>query len=402
MRWRRKSTGKSIVIVNNLVPFNYFLYHYRHPVVGDEPEWRAPIPVRRPGSTRSGSPRISYGEYFTAVHDFLTTDNGRGLIKVLSHRLDRVTTIADIDQIDIAIQKHGAFYHPARVDVIIDNKPTLFVVNVAVSPEGQAGLRQEFNLLNRLSKSFSRRYVPAVYFQDTGSDGEKTHRFSMFLGEWLTGYHEFHIHSGDDQTQSIRIWDPAKSIALVSRQKRLLYRRVAEILTYYYDLETFEQIFPWHHGAGDFVVRLIDNDPDLRLITVRGYSSLVETDGVDLITLLNALLRFFLHLSMRTRIDRVDGTGDLVWADETAVEGTVSGFFDGLVHKGRIGERPESPATLMGYYLSRLSQADLTEALEDILRAYPPQSPERHLMAFYLHNHAKALFSCIDRTLVDT
>lgn len=385
-----------------MVPFNYFLYDDQHPVVATDPEWQAPIPVQRPGSTRlgstrPGSPRISYGEYFTAVHDFLTTDNGRGLIGALSQRLDRIITMADIDQIDIVIQKHGAFYHPARVDVIIDNKPTPFVVNLAVSPEGQAGLRQEFNLLNQLCKSFSRRYVTAVYFQDAGSDGENAHRFPMFLGEWLIGYHEFHIHSGDDPTQSIRIWDPAKSITLVSRQKRLLYRRVAEILTYYYDLETFEQIFPWHHGAGDFVVRLIDNDPDLRLITVRGYSSLVETDGADLITILNALLRFFLHLSMRTRIDRVDGTGDLVWADETAVEGTVSGFFDGLARKGRVSELPESPANLMGYYLSRLSQADLTEALEDILRAYPPQSPERHLMASHLHNHARALFSCLDR-----
>ena len=211
----------------------------------------------------------------------------------------------------------------------------------------------------------------------------------------MTGYNEFHIHCGDNQTQSLRIWGPAKRIALASKQKRLLYHRVAEILTYYYNLETFEQIFPWHHGAGDFVVRLSDTDLDLRLITVRGYSSLVETNGTDLITILNALLRFFLHLSLRTRIDRLDGTGDLVWADDTAVEGTVSGFFDGLAHKGHFSEGQESPVTLMRYYLSRLSQADLTETLEDILRAYPHQSPERHLMASCLIDHAKVLFGCI-------
>ena len=114
------------------------------------------------------------------------------------------------------------------------------------------------------------------------------------------------------------------------------------------------------------MVRLSDNDLDLRLITVRGYSSLVETNGTDLITILNVLLRFFLHLSLRTRIDRLDGAGDLVWADDTAVQGTVSGFFDGLAHKISKGQEP--PATLMRYYLSRLSQADLTETLEDILR----------------------------------
>jgi hypothetical protein len=384
-----------------LVPFNYFLYHHRRSIDATEPEWQMPIPVKRPGSTQPGNLRISYGEYFTAVHAFLSTDDGRSLIRVLSQHLGHSVTMADIDQIDIVIQKHGAFYHPARVDVIIDGEPIPFVVNLAVSPQGQAVLGHEYNLLSQIGQSFSRRYIPAVYFQNAGGDGKNIPRFPMFLGEWLTGYHEFHIHCGDDQTQSIRIWDPAKRNALASKQKRRLYSRVAEILTYYYNLETFEQIFPWHHGAGDFVVRVSDNELDLRLITVRGYSSLVETNGIDLITILNALLRFFLHLSLRTRIDRLDGTGDLVWADDTAVEGTVSGFFDGLAHKGHLVEGQESPATLMGYYLSRLSQADLTETLEDILGAYPPQSPERHLMASRLIDHGQVLSGCIKQYLLN-
>jgi hypothetical protein len=94
-----------------------------------------PIPVNRPGSTQPGNLRISYGEYFTAVHDFLTTEDGRSLIRALSQHLGHPITMADIDQIDIVIQKHGAFYHPARVDVSIDDNPIPFVVNLAVSPE---------------------------------------------------------------------------------------------------------------------------------------------------------------------------------------------------------------------------------------------------------------------------
>lgn len=378
-----------------MAPVNYFLYHHQYPVDATLPEWGTTIPVHRPGSTQTNLLSISYGDYFTAVSDFLNADNGHGLIYALSRQLNRTVSMADIDQIDIIIQKHGAFYHPARVEVRIGSHTTAFVVNVAISAEGRDGLGVEFDLLQRLNESFSRRYVPAVYYQAVVGCEKKQCELRMFLGEWLNGFHEFHIHLGDGAHPTLHVWNPNQGVVLDNRQKIRLYRQVAEILTYYYNLQTFEQIFPWHHAAGDFVVRIHGNKPIVRLITVRGYSSLVDAEARDPATILDALLRFFIHLSLRTRIDRVDGTGDLIWADNDAVVGTLLGFFDGLAAKSRILEMSGSVKDFMGYHLSHLLRAELVARIEDMISAYPSQSPERHQMALHQRDHAEALYKSI-------
>ncbi len=357
-------------------------------MVEADSDWCAPLPLKRPGAPVVAS-SICYGDYFSSIQSFLTADHGRGLFRALSIHQNREILWADIDDIQICIQKHGAFYHPARVTVLVEGAAIAFVVNVAVSPEGQVGLQREFDHLNRLNDMFSQRYVPLVYHRGMGYSQGRHHRFSMFLGEWLSGYHEFHVAPFVDEPQFIQIWDAEQSQLRSPDRKALLYRRASEILTHYYHPETFEQIFPWHHGAGDFVVRFQDDDLDLRLISVRGYTPLVEADGADPIVILEAMLRFFLHLSLRMRIDRVDGTGDLVWLDETAVKGTISGFFDGLAQKGEISVLAEPLVKVAAYYFSRLTPADLTETLRGILATYPLSSPERHLMAFHLTAHAE-------------
>jgi hypothetical protein len=90
-------------------------------------------------------------------------------------------------------------------------------------------------------------------------------------------------------------------------------------------LKTFRQIFPWHHAAGDFVVRSRDDGVGLRLITARQYAPMVA--GVSAF---DALLFFLLNLSLRTRLDRLDGVGDVVWAEDGCVSATLMGFLEGL------------------------------------------------------------------------
>ena len=359
------------------------------------PEWRTSLPVSRPGSSQADTVSVSYGDYFEAVTDFLMAGKSRGLLDAVSRQSGRATNEVDLDHVDITIQKHGAFYHPARIDVHIGHRVISLVVNVAVSIDGRAALRREFDLLNRLNRSFSQRYIPAVYCQADIERETPPYQIPMFLGEWLSGFHEFHIHTTDDRHSALRVWDPKQAVNLEIAQKVDLYRQVAEILTYYYNPETFEQIFPWHHAAGDFVVRRHEDRLAVRLITVRGYASLVEAKDRDSDTILDALFRFFAHLSLRTRIDRVDGTGDLCWADETAVEGTLCGFFNGLAAKEGVAGLPEAPQDLMKDYLLRHSLDDLTTGIEAIISAYPSKSPQRPLMVLHRDRHAQALFSII-------
>ena len=99
---------------------------------------------------------------------------------------------------------------------------------------------------------------------------------AMFLGEWFSGFNEFHL-SRDPATGQGRIlvWDyGAGDFFLSPEQAAGVYKEAAKILTAYYNLETFEQIFSWHHAAGDFVLKLEKGRMKVRLITV---TSIPET-----------------------------------------------------------------------------------------------------------------------------
>ncbi len=116
----------------------------------------------------------------------------------------------------------------------------------------------------------------------------------MFLADWFEGFYEFH-HSIDpvDNSRKLILWDgsPRPQLSLPG-QTRQLYAQISKILTLYYNPETYEQIFPWHHGAGDFVVKVTDEGMDVRLVTVRQYGAMTDPSEMSIE---EALLIFFLE-----------------------------------------------------------------------------------------------------------
>jgi len=89
----------------------------------------------------------------------------------------------------------------------------------------------------------------------------------------------------------------------------LIYHQASSILTCFYDVETFEEIFPWHHAAGDFVARRANGEMDLKLVAARQYAARVgfpEDSPQDRIM---ALVMFLTNLTVRMRLDRIDGVG---------------------------------------------------------------------------------------------
>lgn len=403
----------------------FFLYDQEHPVDEQSPEWTIAIPTTRfetapPDPSCHSNPNVetvSYGDYFTAVRRFLLRDAGHNLISGLTDHLGHSLSPGAIEGVHITIQKHGAFYHPAKVEValnhqMVDKKRVALVVNAAFSEQGRSGLGQEFNLLYHLNEIVSPSFIPRVYAMaddtpESGSNGSELMQISMFLGEWFNGFHEFHLQKSHTMAPVLRVWRPGRPLVLTPDQEKTLYAQVAEILTRYYNPLTFEQIFPWHHAAGDFVVRMEQNNPVLRLITVRGYLPLVgavASNGekpdhaaqTDLATQLEGLFRFFLHMGLRTRIDRLRGTGDLCWACETAVDGTTTGLMAGLAAKESLIDGSLPYRELLGFYLARLSFGELKEALEDIIESYPKASPEGHLMKRHRDDHAKTVFASIN------
>ncbi|MFZ5907906.1 MAG: hypothetical protein ACOYVJ_10980 [Nitrospirota bacterium] len=272
--------------------------------------------------------KTSYREYFRSITDFLTGKNSLPL-----HHALNITAVAgiyphDIDEIIIRTEKHGALYHPASIDLVCKTNRIKFGLNVAVTDAGKDCLRREFTLLKVLHETFNLPFIPEPYFL-----GELDSKVFL-LEEWFEGYHEFHIAETGGGRYQVKLWEYGKGDRFLSpAQSFALCRQAAMILTLYYDIDNFRVIYPWHHAAGDFIAKITDEEiTDVRLTTVRGYEPFLSTDE-DLVHPALALFYFLLHLSIQMRLDKLDGVGEIAWADAPCIEATLAGFFQALEMK---------------------------------------------------------------------
>ncbi len=366
--------------------------------------------MSRKKSQKAEEISLTYGDYFYAVRSFLEKEEFKSITSAISQQLNQNIKPDEIEEIRIYLEKHGEFYHPARIETYINGSRILFVLNVAISSAGKNYIKREFEILNKLNNEFSFSFVPKVYSRGEISIKDKDVEISMFWGEWFEGFNEFHISQNKykqnktDSSIKIVVWDHEKGNFFLSADETLeLYSQVAMILTCYYNAETFEQIFPWHHAAGDFVIKLQNNNMKLKLITVRQYASLFNypteiaknnTDS-DIYLMLEAMLVFFLNLSIRNRLDRLDGVGEIVWSDNIAVEGTLKGFLKGLSQTSSNNLISDTHAANFINYISCFSKTDLLELCNSIVNTYNPMAPDISVIRQNLKNHVDILFSII-------
>jgi hypothetical protein len=378
--------------------FSFYISPLDTPISPASAVWQESLPLVRPTSGKSTEFVVSHGEYFDAVRSFFEQDGCEMFCGVSAQRLQQKISVDDIQQIRIHLEKHGEFYHPARIETDVVGHTIFFVLNVAVSDPGQKHIYREFHNIQRLNAEFADPFLPKVYTMgEVNSAG--TRRFWMFLAEWFKDYHEFHLSRETSGNQhKICVWDDRNGRYYLSgAQASRLYKQAASIMTYYYDVETFEHISPWHHAAGDFVVRPDSEELDLKLITVRGYAPLFQVSN-HLVSaagsaeqILQALLIFFLKLSIRMRLDRVDGVGEIVWSAPGVVRSTVEGVLDGLAQKPAVPILPDTVGTSFKYYLSICRREELFELTESILQTFHPAAPEIPLIRQHLGEHVRLL-----------
>jgi len=339
-------------------------------------------------------PAITVGDYYTAACQFLSGNDFLILKTGLAAVLDKAVLTDQIRRIIVSLEKHGAFYHPLKVQVALsDNSTCYFVLNGAVSRPGLNLIEKEYQLLASLNKTHLKHYLPPVF----GVDVIKTDtgRVGFFLGEWFDGYKEFHVTRDKSKSQVV-IWESDGRCHYISQTKALpIYHEISRILTYYYDIETFEQIFPWHHAAGDFVVKKEDDKVHVRLITVRGYSSLTEfgAQGEDSkIYILPSLLIFFLTLTLRIRLDRLNGTGKTMLLGEKIVTAAVEGFFIGLDEKTPAYDYGNLKMIFIEFF-KQFDVKQVAELLENILATGSFAPSELLVIQENLESHGKILDS---------
>lgn len=337
-------------------------------------------------------PEATYGAYFQAVTDFLSRRGFQRLRAAVGLRRQRSPECLDFSEILVFLEKHGAFYHPARIEVIGTDFKESFVLNVAVSPAGNAAIQGEFALLEELNRFLPDGYLPQVYgFGEGGGPGAR--RWLLFLGEWFTDFSEFHLtrHPADGGL-GILVWDARNGVFFLSQaQTRRLYRQVALILTAYFDLSSSRHIFPWHHAAGDFVVQCHNGGVALRLITARQFSPIVSRPQVAAESLAEVLFFFLARLSIQTRLDRLEGVGNLAWSDDLAVGETLKGVLMGLKKK-----HPLLPSRFLDY-LGAFSREEIGDFFKAVLETVDHRTPEFSLVSKHLEDHSRLIFDELQR-----
>ncbi|MCG8614710.1 MAG: hypothetical protein MI802_00730 [Desulfobacterales bacterium] len=328
------------------------------------------------------------GEYMSAATGFLCeTDNASALAAAMGLTAE---ALADTD-VSIYLEKHGAYYHPIRVVAQKADRTVPFVLNGAVTDHGLALIKKETALLDTLVPELGGKRVPEVYA--TGEISCASGNAGFFLGPWFDGFHEFHITGNGDR---VVIWRPGETDLFLPLEQALpIYENIAALLTRAYDPDSGREIFPWHHAAGDFIVDPEDEVMPVRLITVRGYESLSGMD-VSEIGPYPALLFFLLNLTLRMRLDRIDGVGTPVFIDKSVLEAAIKGFVRGLKEKG-VGTT-EFLSGFAGLF-SQLDEGQLLGILIQLMETWPPGNSEMGILQAELAAHCaeiSALFNSRD------
>ena len=324
--------------------------------------------------------KTPYRTYFDSIRNFLALEEFKPLLNAVNQKLKREVLLKEIGEIIIRTEKHGALYHPASIELILKEEKVKFGLNVAVTDMGRDWLQKEFSVLKNLQEKYDLPYLPNPYLFDNLSS------ISFLLEEWFEGYHEFHITIDEKGGQRLKLWEFGNGYKYLSYEQSFkIYKQASKILTLYYDLKDFYQIYPWHHAAGDFVVRIENENPpsppfakggglesptlekgdlggffgqkiDVRLTTARRYDPLMNFDK-DAVNPLFALFYFFLNLSIKMRLDKMDGLGEVVWAEDGCEEAMVEGFFEALKLKESTDNYPE----LVNEFISLLKSFNAEE-----------------------------------------
>ncbi|MDJ0783098.1 MAG: hypothetical protein QNJ22_14070 [Desulfosarcinaceae bacterium] len=382
------------------------------PVTPGSPLWQAPLPTSR--ATAAGwspardadAPALTCGAYFSALHQALSRDHCAPLREAVRALTGAPEASARIDHVEIRLLKHGHFYHPAWVAVKADGRRHQLALNVALTPDGIDLLPQETAALKTLAAQGDDLGLPQVLVEGAcrpadGPDPVLPAQVGQwFLCPWFDGFHEFHLTRAPSGPLVVAVWDGSVSPhRLDATQTADLLTAAAARLATAVDPHTLAHIFPWHHAAGDFVVRLDSaGSPEVRLITARDYQPLLpppesEIDPDTAIErLLYALLLLVIQAALRLRVDRLDGVGEIVLYPTTMVAPICRGLLTGLIRMRRRWRLPAQLDAVVTDYLRTPSLAELSALNQELQGGFAPGSPERRTCAAILEPHVEALY----------
>ena len=339
---------------------------------------QALLPLVLDGGHEADGGGITYSDYLDTIRCAIL-NHWRSFRVALVRRGANPRT--RVERIEIRSEKHGSDYHPARIRAVTSSGVFSFVMNVALTNRGRARLPREFRTLRNLARGQTQGFVPEVYFMCSGrlgSEEEGVARPAMFLAEWLESYHEFHLsRTGQEDSTRLVLWDGDQGYGAVSRSVTAeIFRQAAYILTTYYDVKTFREVSPWHHASGDFVVGRPVGNIRVKLIAARQYAPRVVFKAKSPDNPITALQLFFANLSVRMRLDRIDGIGEVCWAGGHCLDATIRGFLDALHEKARQDPYCRTLPDEFLRSMREMSPSELAELFGLVVAAYDDDAPD--------------------------
>jgi hypothetical protein len=344
---------------------------------------------------RSRDTAVTYGDFFTAVQHYLSQDDMAPVERAAVALTGGRVSLTDIDGIAIHLVKHGAFYHPAYGILTVKGRSHSFVVNVAVSRAGRKVIDREYRNLVGLNAELDAPFWPSVFGIGRGNDLQGR-RIPMFLGQWLDEFYEFHLTGEAPHRCSVTVWDTVKGHCMLDfDQVASCLEQAAVILAYAYNPVTFESIRHWHHAAGDFVIAMDGEAIELRLITVRTYAPMIDDPEPDVSSMLEALLLLLVEMSLKLRLDRLDGVGPMVCHHQDVVPAICRGFFKGLQMGAPMRGLPEDFHVAVKEYAALHDTDQLLAVAEGLIAKAAFNPEERHLIQTILGGHISGLAAAL-------
>ena len=342
---------------------------------------------------------MTLGDYFLAIRDLILTEDGQSLTTLLSHLWKQNVTMAEVDTITIRYEKYGTLYHISSAEIVAGARRMRLTVSAAVTDESKEALDREFSLLQRLSRQGGLSYLPQVYcehaVQIRKAEGSET--LLTTLSEWFENYHEWHFSRDEADRERIIVWDMESGYRFMSEQETYeIIRQATTILTSYYDTKTYHRISPWHHGAGDFVVKAAGGAVDVKLVTARGYEPITLPEQNPEISPVRALTLFFLETTVKMRLDKYEGMGESTWAEASTVAAATDGFFRALRRKESEGDTLAIKVDEIMKQLKGFTEDELRILLRSRMAEFRSRDPSDHTVILsHVDDHARDVYHAV-------
>ena len=307
----------------------------------------------------------------------------------------------DIENILIRYEKYGSLYQIGSIEISGRHHVNKFGVSMALTPNAKVQMAVEYQNTENLDALLypDTNFLPKMYLKNLVrvKRNERIDSVLISLFEWFEGYHEWHVQKDDEGKERILVWDFQNGYWFAEdNQVYDIIQKASKILTIYYNVQTYTQIFPWHHGSGDFIAGFVEGKADVRLIAVRGYGPLVVSDEREFIDPLKALVGFFLTLTVKMRIDKDEGMGKPVWSNSITPLPVIDGFLEGLRVQESRGMCPSNSAHMARQVLKGRDVNEIKSMLYFQMNRYRCIDPvDSEVIADHQDRHTEEIFQAI-------